>query len=90
VFVNNPAVGDAYRFPIPSKNMRPTAEKTLELLKPDTRDPIEVVLKFVVVVPVLPWGVTATGTRGPDPSTLFEPGGVAPSKKNPALDAVKP
>jgi hypothetical protein len=54
VFVNNPVVGDAYRFPIPSKNIRPTAEKTLVLLKPDTRLPIEVVLKLVVVVPVVP------------------------------------
>src|SRR4051812_10744610 len=78
--------------PTPSKNIRPAAENTLALLTPDTRDPSGVLLKVaaVVVAPLVPCGVAATGTKGPDPSTPFEPGGVAPSKKNPALDPVNP
>jgi len=52
---------------------------------------MDVVLKFVVVavVPVVPPGVTATGTRGPAPRVVV-PGGVAPRRKKPALDAVNP
>jgi hypothetical protein len=76
---------DAKRFPIPSANKRPVAANELRFNSPPTKFPMAVLLP-VTVTPVVPGGVTGTGTRGP----ALVPGAVAPSRKKPDLDAVNP
>src|ERR1022692_4751159 len=84
----------AYKFPLPSAITRVTVAKTFGLAKSPTNVPIAVGLQ--VTAPVVPGGVTPTATIGPvptvDPAPVDEVivGAVAPSRKNPALDAVTP
>jgi len=83
----------AYKFPLPSAVTRVTVAKTFGLARSPTNVPIAVGLQ--VTTPVVPGGVTPTATTGPVP-TVDPPadevtvGAVAPSRKNPPLDAVTP
>src|SRR5260370_868937 len=91
MLVINPAVGLAYRFPIPSAKTLPTRENTFGFCKPVNRLPIPVLLPTKgAVVPLVPGGVTGTGIIGPRPLGALDPAAVAPSKKKPDLEARTP
>jgi hypothetical protein len=82
-FDMRPMVGLEYTFPIPSRKNLPTLEKTLGLLSPATRLPIDVLLPakgWVATVPVVPGGVAETGIMGPVPAGEPDDAAVAPGR----------
>ena len=86
----NPTVGLANKLPIPSAKILPTAENTLGFARPVSKLPMFVLLPTKGATdPVVPGGVTGTGTIIPDPLEEVL-AAVAPSRKNPDLDAVNP
>lgn len=76
----NPAVGLAYKLPIPSAKILPMVENTLGLARPVNKLPMLVLLPTKGAAdPAVPGGVTGTGIIIPDPVEEVL-AAVAPSK----------
>src|SRR5579872_6728396 len=76
---------------MPSANTLPTEENTFGFCKPVNRLPTPVLLPTKgATVPVVPGGVTGTGTIGPRLPGEVDPAWVAPSKKKPDLEPRTP